>query len=105
MLAIEENIRTLQEEIESKEGRLKYLNDQVNYSTLDINIFKTKEFVYKPDQQDNFLERVKKSMSSGWNSFVDFFIFLLKIWPLYILAIIIFSLIRLYKSKKIGHGK
>ena len=100
MLAIEENIRTLQEEIESKEGRLKYLNDQVNYSTLAINIFKTKEFVYKPDQQDNFLERVKKSMSSGWNSIVDFSIFLLKIWPLYILAIIVFSLIRLYKSKK-----
>ena len=42
ILAIEENIRTLQEEIESQEGQLKFLDDQVAYSTLEVYLFSEK---------------------------------------------------------------
>jgi hypothetical protein len=88
ILAIEENIRTLQEEIESKEGRLKYLQDQFSYSTLEIYLFKDKEFVYKPQQQDKFAERVKKSLSNGWTSTVDLVLWTINIWPFIIILLI-----------------
>ncbi len=101
ILAIEENIRTLQEEIESKEGRLKYLNDQVSFSTLDINLYKEKEFIYKPQPQDKFSERVKTSLSNGWTSVVDFVLWTITIWPYLILTIVVFFIIRrvIKKSK------
>lgn len=94
ILAIEENIRTLQEEIESKEGRLKYLSDQIAFSTLEINLYKDKEFIYKPQPQDKFSERIKTSLSNGWTSVVDFVLWTISIWPYIILTIVGFFVIR-----------
>jgi len=97
ILEIEENIRNLQEEIESKEGRLKYLNDQVAFSTLFINLFENKDFVYKSEERDSFFQRIKKSLSIGWSSVIDFIIGFISLWPFWlvlIVAIIVFRKIR-----------
>lgn len=102
ILAIEENIRTLQEEIESKEGRLKYLSDQVLFSTIDINLYKEKEFIYKPQPQDKFSERVKTSLSNGWTSVVNFVLWTITIWPYIILILVAFFIIkRVIKKRKV----
>lgn len=101
ILAIEENIRVLQEEIESSVGRLKYLNDQVSYSTLNVNLYKEKDFVYKPQSQDKFSERVKKSISNGWNSIVSAILWVISIWPLIIaLVLAYFGWRRFRKNRK-----
>ena len=101
ILAIEENIRTLQEEIESKEGRLKYLSDQVAFCTLNLNLYKNVEFIYKPQQQDKFSERVKTSLSSGWTSVINFILWIITLWPYIILIITIYIVIkRLFKKRK-----
>lgn len=87
ILAIEEQIRNLQEEIESKEGRLKYLDDQVSFSTLDIHLFKEKEYVYKPKLQDKFGERVKDAFSAGWRGIVGFVLMIFALWPFILLIV------------------
>lgn len=94
ILAIEENIRVLQEEIESSEGRLKYLSDQVAYSTLNLTLYKEKAFVYKAPEQDKFSERVKKSLGSGWNSVVNFALWLITVWPFTIVFILLWVVIK-----------
>ena len=87
ILAIENEIRNIQEEIESKEGQLKYLDDQVTFSTLDIHLFKVKEYVYKPKDQDQFSERMKDAFSNGSNSVVGFVLWLFGIWPFILLVL------------------
>ncbi|HBH47162.1 MAG TPA: hypothetical protein DDX98_00890 [Bacteroidales bacterium] len=87
ILEIQEKIRPLEEEIESTVGRLNYLNDQVAYSSLDLTITKEKEFTYNPKKRDKFLERLKQSLSRGWFAFIDFVLFILKLWPFAIIAI------------------
>ncbi len=104
ILDIQENIRILQEEIESKEGRLKYLKDQIAFSTLNITLFKDKAFVYKPQEEAKFSERVKNSLNNGWTSVVDFVLGTITIWP-YLVVIIVAMLfakrvIRKIKEKK-----
>ncbi|MDI1232969.1 MAG: DUF4349 domain-containing protein [bacterium] len=94
ILSIDENIRTLQEEIESSEGRLKFLNDQVAFSTLTITLFKTKEYVYKPAQKDKFTERIKSALSNGWSGLVDFIVGLFVIWPWLLILFIAYKMIR-----------
>jgi hypothetical protein len=89
ILEIEEKIRGLEEEIESTTGRLKYLSDLVDYSTLDLTISKKKEFKYNPVNRDKFSERIKLSLSKGWYGFVDFMLFVIKIWPFWILVTLI----------------
>jgi len=100
ILAIEENISKLQEEIESKEGILKYLSDQVSFSTLELNLYKEKEFIYKAQPQDKFSERVKTSLSKGWKSVVNFALWTITKWPFLILLIVGFFAIRRIINKR-----
>ncbi|MBN2612420.1 MAG: DUF4349 domain-containing protein [Bacteroidales bacterium] len=100
ILEIEEKIRGLEEEIESTTGRLKYLSDQVDYSTLDLNISKQKDFKYNPAKRDKFSERLKQSLSKGWFGFVDFLLFIIKIWPFWIMVTLILYFWRKYKMTK-----
>lgn len=95
ILDIQEKIRGLEEEMESTTGRLKYLNDLVNYSTLELTITQEKDFKYKSTQRANFFEKLKQSLSSGWYSFIDFLFFLLSNWA----VIILFSVILYYGNK------
>ncbi len=101
ILQIEEKIRGLQEEIESTLGRLKYLGDLVDYSTLDLTITEKKDFQYDPVQRDKFAEKFKQSLSKGWFGFIDALLFTIKIWPLWIIGGLgIFFLKRRKKNKK-----
>ena len=101
ILDIEEKIRVLEEEIESTTGRLKYLNDQVNYSSLELNISQRKAFKYTPPFRQNFFEKLKQSLSRGWYGFVDLFFFLLSNWAvLILLAVLIWLWIKYRKRRK-----
>ena len=100
IITIEENIRNLQEEIESSEGRLKYLADQVSYSTLNVNLYSEKEYVFKPEPQDNFWERFKTSLSDGWNSIVSFFLWTIGIWPFIIIGFVVLYFVRPWWKKR-----
>ncbi|KAK3584276.1 hypothetical protein CHS0354_035357 [Potamilus streckersoni] len=75
ILEIEQQIRVLQEEIENREGRLNYLKDQVNFSTL------------QPEPEDSFGEEVKKSLAAGWTSLVNLLLWLISVWHLLLLLI------------------
>ena len=102
LLEIQEKIRGLEEEIESSEGRLRYIDDQVNYSTLNLTL--TKE---KPrntvTSKIGFGSRLVDSVANGWNIFVNFSLDIVSLWPfLFIIPIIIlfWKKWRKRKSKK-----
>jgi hypothetical protein len=105
ILEVEENIRVLQEEIESKEGRLKYLNDQISLSTLDIFLYKDKDYVHKEDKNVNFTERLKTSLSEGWSSVVSFVLWVIANWPVLILIIFLSFVARRYIKKWMSKRK
>lgn len=101
ILEIEEKIRGIEEEIESTTGRLKYLSDLVDFSTLDLEISKPKDFKYQPEKRDKFTKRLKHAISKGWFGFVDFIVFVIKIWPFWIIVgLIIYGLKKYRKRKK-----
>lgn len=100
ILSIEENLRVLQEEIESKEGHLRYLDDQVLYSTLFLNLFQLNEYVYTAPPKDKFSERIKKSLNNGWTSILNFILMLIANWPYLIIAIPVLLLIGKALRKK-----
>lgn len=104
ILEIEESIRKIEEEVESTVGRLKYLSDQVDYSSLELRIAEEKEFKYKPEKQDSFFERFKQSLSNGWYMFISFLLFVIRLWPFWIVVPFLIYLgrriIKLRKSNK-----
>ena len=99
ILEIEEKIRALEEEIESTTGQLLYLSDLVDYSTLDLTISQQRTFKYNPAKRDKFSEKVRQSFSKGWFGLVDFFLFVINIWPFWIILILIIYAWKKYKMK------
>lgn len=88
ILEIQEKIRRIEEEIESKKGRLKFLDDQVKYSTLQLELIQyTKD---KAHQGPNFLSRIGKAFGRGVDGFLGFIVGLVSIWPFLILVILLF---------------
>jgi len=100
ILEIEEKVRVLEEEIDSTTGRLKYLSDLVNYSTLDLTISKLKDFKYNPETRDKYSERLKLSLSKGWFGFVDFSLFVIKIWPFWLIIAVILYFLKKFRARK-----
>ena len=100
ILEIEEKIRVLEEEIDSTTGQLKYLSDLVNYSTLDLTLTKQKDFKYNPEKRAKFSERFKQSISKGWFEFVDFVLFMIKIWPFWIIIVVMVYFWRKFRKAR-----
>lgn len=100
LLEIQENIRGLEDEIDVSEGRLRYIDDQVNYSTLDLTL--TKE---KPrntvTSKIGFGSRFIDSLANGWNIFVNFLLEIVSFWPfLLLIPLIIFLFKKWRKNRK-----
>jgi hypothetical protein len=100
IVEIEEAIRVLQEEIESSEGKLRFLNDCVDYSTLNLTISTEKDFTYRPVKRDSFWEKWKESIVEGWFGMVDFILWLFGMWPFLIIVTALYFLIRKWFRKR-----
>jgi hypothetical protein len=100
ILAIEENIRTLQEEIESQEGQLKFLDDQVTYSTLELSLVCDHGIVKPLRTEDTFFSRLKNSLVKGWELLLSLVLWCMMQWPWYILIIGIIVGLKWYVKKR-----
>jgi len=100
ILEIEEQIRTIVEEIDSTEGRLKYLSDQVSYSTLNLTLNKDTGYGYHRDIKGPFGERLKRSLSGGWNGLVTLTLVLIRLWPLLIILAVVIPVWVTYRKKR-----
>ena len=101
ILEIEQKLGEIREQIEAKEGELKYLSDQVNYSTINLNFHK--EFEYTPTDRPGFFGRLGSAFGNGWSGFLSFLFGVVHVWPLWlILGLGAFLLVKFIKrlSKK-----
>ncbi len=97
ILEVQQYIRTLQEEIESIEGRLKFLNNKVELSTINLTFYEQGKIL--PGQKESFGFKVRQAISYGWQGLVTFFIALIYLWPLWVIVIITLYLIRYFVKK------
>ncbi len=79
IMAVEEQISVIREEIESKEGRQKYLNDQVSFSTITVSFYQETETSSAPEQP--FYAKIWKNFVEGWDSFFSMIIGLFYLIP------------------------
>lgn len=80
ILEIQEKIRRIEEEIDSRTGRLKYMDDQVRFSTLRLELHQEHKVVAAKKVR-NFGEQLITAFKSGIDGFLDFALFLIGIWP------------------------
>ena len=88
VLDIQNQIQGLRSEIESTEGRLRYLEYAVNYSTLNISMYQVIS-AGNITPPVSFFTKVFSSIKDGFNMFLDVIIAILNLW----VFIIIFALV------------
>lgn len=97
MLSIERELANIREEIESREGRLKYLQSQVSESTIHISFYKT---TVETGVTISYGTKILNALKGGWNGVSVFFLGLLHLWPFLILVGAGVFFIRRYVRKK-----
>ncbi len=99
ILEIQENIRELEDEIDVSEGRLRFIDDRVNYSTLHLNLYKEK-VRSSATSRIGFGSRFGDSITEGWNSFVSFVLGIISFWPFFLLIPLIIFVWRKWKARR-----
>ncbi|MCC5915871.1 MAG: DUF4349 domain-containing protein [Cryomorphaceae bacterium] len=101
ILIIEEKIRVLEEEIESTVGRLRLMRNQIAFSTLELSLRQSKKADPQEVKKDTFWYKLVESISLGWSGLTIFLLFLVKIWPIWVVALLV--LLGLKWRKNSGH--
>ncbi len=99
MLEIQENIRALEDEIDISEGRLRFIDDRVNYSILNLSLYKEK-VRSSATSRIGFGSRFGDSLTEGWNSFVEFFLGIISLWPFFLLVPVMVFLWREWRNRR-----
>ena len=99
ILKIQEQIRQLEEEIGSVTGRMEYLDNQVDYSTLNLTLEEEKPYSFSPAKKLNLPERLKGALVNGWTTFVQFLLGVIYLWPFIVAGLIIWFAVRQYRKR------
>ncbi len=92
MLEIEKELSAIREEIEAKEGRLKYLKNQVSMSTVNLEMYTT-----NPSQSGatvSYFGKMGKAVKGGFNNIATFFLGMLHVWPFILIFVAGFLFLR-----------
>jgi len=94
ILSIEKEIGNIQTEIESVEGRMKYLADRIAFSTLTVTYYQKTTFEF------GFSSKFADGLINGWNVFLWFIVGLSHLWVFIIIVILMIFIIKYWKKKK-----
>lgn len=98
ILEIEKQIGELRSDIESIEGRLKYLQNRVSFSTLTMSFYET------IPNETAFGQKFKNALRNGWDNLIWLFVGLTNIWTFILIAVAIVIGIRVYRKRKKQRG-
>jgi hypothetical protein len=85
ILEINRQLEAVVSELESLEGQMKYLNDQIALSTLELRLSQN----LTPTQQirKSFFSELQYNLSAGWSSFRGVVLWFFSLWPFLILLL------------------
>lgn len=94
MLEIERELNNVRTDIESMEGRLKWLSNQAALSTISI--------VYYEKLNDNLTakkpSKFAEAILGGWDILMSFLVFTLYLWPFILLSIAVIFIYKKYRK-------
>ena len=95
ILEIEEQIGELRSEIEAVEGRLRYLNNRVDYSTLDVQFYQKMPTLARNDRHFG------RAFLQGWDNFVSLLFGLVANWSTILILLVTGYFLQRYIRRKL----
>lgn len=103
ILVVQNEINSIQEEIDAATGKLNYLSHSSQFSTIEVAYFQIIDPSQKETKEEGFLSKLKNGFLSGWEFIGQILIGLVTIWPLFFLiagGIILLKFLR--KKEKVA---
>lgn len=88
MLSIENEIEKVRSNIESMEGRLTYLKNQVSFSTMNLSYYEITGHDF------GFGSKLASSIRTGWDNLLLVVVALVNVWPFLLLLSVAWALFR-----------
>ena len=98
VLEIEKELSAIREEIEAKEGQLRYMKSRVAMSTVSIEFYKP--IAEKPDATVSYGSKMWNAIKSGFIGLSSFLIDLLYIWLFILIFVIAIFIVRKKLKRK-----
>ena len=98
MLEIEKQLAEIREEIEAKEGQLKYMQSKISMSTINIEMYTN-----NPSESGvtvSYGDKIWNEIKSGFNGLSSFLLGIIGIWPFIIIFVVLFIFIKRRFKKK-----
>ncbi len=86
VLQVQNEINTIQEQIESAAGRVAFLNNQSAMSTINLTFYQPLEGYNPTDIAPSFLTRLSNAFKTGAGWVLELFVGLVSIWPLLLIV-------------------
>jgi len=97
VLEVEDKLTDTRTEIESEQGQLNYMSKQIAYSSLDITFY-TKQVQHDTGNTTRY--RLTSAFSDGWQMLQIIFFGVITLWPLVLLSVGIFILVKGWRKKR-----
>ncbi len=94
ILEVERYIGRIRAEIESLEGRLKYLRNRISFSTLTVTFYQLKP------EAVGFSSQFLVALKNGWNSFMLFLLGVVSLWPFILAGLILLLVLFVIAGRK-----
>jgi len=94
MMEIEEELSKLRGDIESIEGRLRKMNNQVSYATIQLTFFESKPVSHA------FGKKFQTGFTNGWNGFIYVLVLIMNVWPFILLFLGVYFGRKFYRKRK-----
>ena len=105
VLKVQNEINSIQEEIESAASRIGYLSNQAAYSTIHLTYFQPAAGYQPADENPGLGTRTANAFRSGASWFAELFIALLSIWPLLLAVSVVFVIWKRMRAGKVAVQK
>lgn len=100
ILEIENSLNNVRSEIESMEGRFRYLKNQISMSTIRVQMYEMLPAAEYQSPRKSFIERLTEGMGKGWNGFLSFMVVVVSLWPFWILFGLVVWGIRAWRKRR-----
>jgi Domain of unknown function (DUF4349) len=86
ILAVQDVINNVQEEMDAAAGRIAYLGHSAAFSTINLKFYQVLDASGKEDTSPSFWRKLRDSVNEGWDWMSSLVLGLASIWPLLLLG-------------------
>jgi Domain of unknown function (DUF4349) len=87
IIAIQNEINDIQEEMDQASGRITWLGHSAAYSTVNLRFYQVLDARVREDPSPSFFRQLKNSVVEGWKGFSSLLLGMISVWPLWIALI------------------